>query len=90
MGSQYEGVFVEVLEHLFECNGVVREEREDVLTCEGFCAFGYFDVAGEDWGANEDGFVDMEFGTVRAAFGAELDDEDGCCEIAGVREEFVR
>lgn len=62
----------------------MREEGEDVLTCEGLCAFGYFDVVGEDGGTDKDGFVDMKFGTVRAAFGAQLDDEDGCCEIAGV------
>ncbi len=84
MGFQNEGVFVEILEHLFEGDGIVREESEDVLTCEGLCAFGYFDVVGEDGGADEDGFVDMEFGTVGAAFRTEMDDEDGCCEIAGV------
>ena len=68
----------------------MREEGEDVLTCEGLCAFGYFDVVREDGGANEDGFVDMEFGTVWAAFGTELDDEDRCCEIARVGQKFVR
>ena len=70
---------------MFEGDGVVREDGKNILTCEGLCFLGYFDVAGEDGGANEDGFVDMEFGTVGAAFGAQPDDEDGCCEIAGVR-----
>ena len=39
---------------------------------------------GEDRGAGEDRFVDMEFGTVGAAFRPELNDEDGRCEITGV------
>ena len=69
---------------MFESDGVVREEGKDVFTREGFCAFGYFDIVGKDGGAGEDGFVDMEFGTIDAAFGTELDDEDGCCEIAGI------
>ena len=68
----------------------MRKDGEDILTCEGLCLFGYFDVASEDGGADEDGFVDMEFGTVGAAFGSELDDEDRCSEIAGVGEWFVR
>ena len=66
----------------------MREEREDVFTREGFCALGYFDVVGEDRGAGEDRFVDMEFGTVGAAFRPELNDEDGRCEITGVWREF--
>lgn len=45
---------------------------------------------GEDRGADEDGFVDMEFGTVGTALGTELDDEDGCCEIAGIGDACVR
>ena len=31
MGFQNESVFVEVLEHLFEGDRIVREDREDVL-----------------------------------------------------------
>ena len=68
----------------------MREEGEDVFTGEGFCALGYFDVVGEDGGAHEDGFMDMEFGTVGAAFRPELNDEDGCCEIAAVGDGCVR
>ena len=48
MGFQNEGIFVEVLEHLFEGDGVVREDGEHVLTCERLCLFGYFNVVGED------------------------------------------
>ena len=68
----------------------MREEREDVFTREGFCALGYFDVMGEDRGAGEDRFVDMEFGTVGAAFRPELNDEDGRCEIAVIGDGCVR
>ena len=88
MGSQNECVFVEVLEHLFKGNGVVREDGEDVLLCERLGLFGYFDVMGKDGGADEDGFVHVEFGTVGAVFRTELDDKDGCCEIAGVGGRF--
>ena len=84
MGFQNEGIFVEVLEHLLEGDRIVREEGEDVLTREGLCAFCYFDFVGEDGGSDQDGFVHVEFGAVGAAFGTELDDEDGCCEVAGV------
>ncbi len=69
---------------MFEGDGVVREEGEDVFTREGFCAFGYFDVVGEDGGAGEDGLVHVELGAVGADFGTQLNDEDGGCEIAGV------
>ena len=48
MGFENKGVFVEILEHLFEGDGVVREDGEDVLLCERLCLFCYFDVAGED------------------------------------------
>ena len=85
MGFQNEGVFVEVLEHLLEGNRVVREDGEDVLLCERLCLLGYFDVMGEDGGADEDGFMHVEFGTVGAVFWTELDDEDRCCEIAAGR-----
>lgn len=62
----------------------MREEGKDVFTCESFRAFSYFDIVCQDGGASEDGLVHVEFGTVCAAFGTELDDEDGCCEIARV------
>ena len=68
----------------------MREEGEDVFTREGFRALGDFDVVGEDGGPGEDGFVDMKFRTVDAAFGTELDDEDGCCEIAVIGDGCVR
>lgn len=75
---------------MLEGNGVVREEGEYVFTRKGFCAFGYFDVVGEDGRAGEDGFVDMEFGTVLAAFGTQLNDEYGGREIAAIGEGCVR
>ena len=52
MGFQNEGVFVEVLEHLLEGNGIVREDGEDVLLRERLCHLGYFNVMGEDGGAD--------------------------------------
>ena len=39
--DEKEGVFVEVLGHLFEGDAVVREDSKNVLTCEGLCFFGY-------------------------------------------------
>ena len=76
MGFQNEGVFVEVLEHLFEGYRVMREDGENILLCERLCLLGYFDIAGEDGRADEDGFVHVEFGTVGAVFRTELDDKD--------------
>ena len=82
VGGQVESVFVEELEHLLEGDGVVRHEGEDILLGRTPIGFGLLDLQRHDGGAMEDGFVGVERGAVRTAFGAELDDEDGGSEVA--------
>ena len=76
---ELELVFVEVLEHLFEGDGVVFHEGDEIAFRGAFARFGLLDLFVEFGGADEDGFVGVELVAVLS----EHDDEDCGGEVPG-------
>ena len=77
--GELEFVFVEVLEHLLEGDGVVSHEVQHILLGGAFVGFGFGDLVAELGGAFERGFVSVEY----AAVGTEIDEVNCGGEVAG-------